>query len=100
MAKVWNPGARRETVGMFVRAWCVQGAGEWTMADSLFGAYEVFCRHYREKDLTRGEFIDEMEALGFPIGGRDGAHMFAGISLTYMEDALIARQYGPQPPDR
>ena len=100
MAKIWNPGARRETVGMFVKAWCAQGDTEWTMADSLFGAYEVFCRHYREKDLTVGEFTDEMETLGFPIDQRYGANVFKGISLTYMEDAFISRQYGARPPDR
>ena len=97
MAKVWNPGARRETVGMFLNAWCIREPSAWIMAEALFGAYEVFCRHHRRKDLTFGEFADQMEQDGYPLGSRYGTDIFKGLKLTYMEDAFISRHYGASP---
>lgn len=97
MAKVWNPGARRDMVGMFLNAWCIREPSAWIPADSLFGAYEVFCRHHRRKDLTFGEFADQMEIEGCQMQQRYGAGVFNGLSLTYMEDAFISRHYGARP---
>ncbi len=99
MAKVWNPGARRETVGNFLNSWCYRGPSAWIMADALFGAYEVFCRHHRRKDLTFGEFADEMANQGYRVEKRNGADVFRGLNLTYMEDAFISRHYGVRPND-
>ncbi len=97
MAKVWKPGARREMVGMFIESWCERRGSAWIMADNLFGAYEVFCRHHRKKDLTFGEFADEMNLQGFPTKERFGAAGFEGLGLCYMEDGFIYRQYGVRP---
>lgn len=99
MAKVWNPGARREIVGMFLDSWCLRMPSARIMADALFGAYEVFCRHHRKKDLTIGEFTDEMACEGYRLEKHNGADVFRGLSLTYMEDALISRHYGVRPND-
>ena len=99
MARVWNPGARREIVGMFLNSWCLREPSAWIMADTLFGAYEVFCRHHRKKDLTIGEFTDEMANEGYRLEKHNGADMFPGLSLTYMEDAFVSRHYGVRPKD-
>ena len=99
MSKVWNPGAKREMVGQFLAAWCVRHERAWSRAEVLFGAYETFCRHHHRKDLTFGEFTDEMENLGYTLEQRYGEGAFRGLSLTMMEDGLVGRNYGARPSD-
>lgn len=94
MGKVWNPGAKPETVGGFLRDWCLVEAGRTTRQETLFGAYEMYCRAMRRKDLTVGEFNAEMERRGFEAGERHGAAIWRGVGLAMMEDGLVQREYG------
>lgn len=95
MGKIWNPRAKRETVGEFLAAWCIRNAGSWSGSDALFGAYEIYCRAYGEHDLTLGEFNTELEQLGFRLEHRHGSQMWSGIGLAYMQDVTVRR--GPKP---
>ena len=88
MGKIWNPGAKRETVGAFLDAWCTIANGRRTEIEVLFGAYECYCRKMRKKDLTLGEFNDEMDQRGFNIG-TDTAWERVGLSL--MQDAMLPK---------
>ena len=94
MARIWNPGAKRETVGDFLEAWCVQRKGLWSQTEDLFGAYEIFCRIHRQKDLTYGEFVDEMETRRFSVETRHGASGFDAVGLAVAEDGRVTRKYG------
>jgi hypothetical protein len=94
MSRTWNPAARRETVAAFLSAWCVQEAGRTCREETLFGAYEAYCRRVRRADLTQGEFSAEMERLGYAQGQRHGTAVWQGIGLTYQEDGLVGREYG------
>ena len=94
MSKVWNPGASRETVGEFLGAWCVRGNGLWSRAGVLFGAYECYCRASLQKDLTIGEFQDELERMGLTAEERYGQAGWSGIGLGVMEDAIVGRRRG------
>ena len=96
MAKVWNPGAKRETVAEFLQEWCVRGAGSWSRPDALFGAYEIYCRAYGKKDLTLGEFNDELEQLGFHLEPRYGTPMWHGVTLAVLEDSIARRGLRPR----
>lgn len=97
MSKVWTPGAKKEMVGNFLRAWCLRHKRAWSRAELLFGAYEVFCRHHHEKDLTFGQFTAEMETLGYPLEQHYGQPAFHGLSLSMLEDSIVGRNYGARP---
>ncbi len=92
MSKVWNPGAKPETVREFLRDWCVRFG--WSGKDALFGAYEMYCRAMKKKDLTLGEFVHEMEQLGFKTQEHHGSQMWDGVGLRYMQDTVIRRGFG------
>jgi len=89
MAKTWNPGAKRETVGAFLEGWCRLAEGNWYSQLDLFDAYTYFCRMTKKKDLTLGEFSDEMEQRGFSGGTRNGEQGWKGIALSYRSDTLV-----------
>lgn len=100
MSKVWNPGANRATVRSFVAAWCIREAGAWSEVETLFGAYETYCRLQQQKDLTLGEFNDELERLGFHQQRRYGQQVWNGLGLAVMEDVLVRRAGGAPNPGR
>jgi len=100
MSKVWNPGASRETVRTFVAGWCIRETGAWSEVETLFGAYETYCRLQRLKDLTLGEFNDELERLGFSQERRYGQQVWSGLGLAVMEDVLVRRSGGAHNPGR
>ena len=89
MAKTWNPGATRETVGAFLDGWCRLEKGSAYFQLDLFEAYTYFCRMTKKEDLTLGEFNDEMEQRGFSEGSRNGQPIWKGVTLTFRSDALV-----------
>ncbi len=94
MAKIWHPHAKRETVGEFIREWCIVQEPRRSLQEAMFFAYECFCRNARQRDLTLGQFNAEMEARGFRRGMRSGMPVWEGIGLCLMEDAFIQHRYG------
>ena len=93
MSKVWNPGAKPETVREFLRDWCERFDHLWSVPEDLFGAYEIYCRFVKKKDLTLGEFVYEMEQLGFQPQERHGQQVWRGVGLRYMQDAVVRRGF-------
>ncbi|MCH8076758.1 MAG: hypothetical protein IIC64_13150 [SAR324 cluster bacterium] len=89
MAKTWNPGAIRETVGAFLEGWCRLDKGSWSSQLDLFEAYTYFCRMTKKKDLTLGEFNDEMEQRGFSGGASNGQPVWKGVALSFRSDVLV-----------
>jgi len=100
MSHVWNPGAKPETVGAFLAAWCYLAPGSASRLDTLHAAYECYCRSVRRKDLTLGEFAAELERRGFQRGERHGAPVWLGIGMSLLEDGLVQREYGARYSER
>ena len=93
MSKVWNPGAKPETVREFLRDWCERFDQLWSVPEDLFGAYEMYCRAMKKKDFTFGEFVYEMEQLGFQTQERHGSRMWEGVGLRYMQDTIVRQGF-------
>jgi len=95
MGRIWNPRAKRETVGEFLEKWCVLEQGRGSRVVNLFDAYECYCRTVRKADLTLGEFNDELEQRGFRVVERYGHPVWDGIGLAIMQDVVVRRMGGP-----